>query len=374
MDLNRIYAKIDLGAIAHNIKTIKNKIGESKLMLVVKADGYGHGAVAVAREFESEADYFAVAEMREALELRRGGVKKPLLILGYTPPSQHRMAIENDVTLTVFTYENAHALSQTAQALGKNAAVHFAVDTGMGRIGFRADSGGIEEALASARLPGIFVEGIFSHFATADSDDTEFADGQRRDFEAFVSAMEAEGVHIPIKHMNNSAGILAFDKQFDMVRAGILTYGLYPSECVKARFEKEYPLRPAMELVTYVSHVKELDAGCPISYGSTYVTERKTLVATVPVGYADGYPRALSGRGEVLVRGVRCPILGRVCMDQMMVDVSRVPNVKVEDRVILVGRDGEDFISAEEVADAAYSFNYEFICGIAKRVPRVHVK
>ncbi|MBQ8403246.1 MAG: alanine racemase [Clostridia bacterium] len=372
MDFHRIYAKIDLGAIAHNIKLIKEKIGESKLMMIVKADAYGHGALAVAKAFEKEADYLAVAEMGEAMELRAGGVHTPILILGYTSPSLYELALEHDITLTLFTLEGAKALSDLCVRIGKTARVHFAVDTGMGRIGWQVCERSADEAAEAFRLPGICAEGIFSHFATADCEDASFAEEQRAQFELFLKMLKTRGVCIPIKHMNNSAGIVKFREQYDMVRAGILLYGLYPSENVKGAAGEGFALRPAMELITHIAHIKELEAGKPISYGSTYVTERKTRVATLPVGYADGYPRSLSGRGEVLVRGVRCPILGRVCMDQMMIDVSAVPEAKVEEKAVLVGRDGAEFISAEEVAALAGTINYELICGVAKRVPRIY--
>ncbi len=372
MDFHRIYAKIDLDAISHNIHLIKEKIAGRKLMLVVKADAYGHGALAVAKAVEKEADYFAVAEMGEAMELRSGGIRAPILILGYTSPSLYAAALENDITLTLFTRESAAALSHVCVATGKTARVHFAVDTGMGRIGWQVCEQSADEAAEAARLPGIFAEGIFSHFATADCEDTAFAEEQRAQFERFLTMLKTRGVEISIKHMNNSAGLVKFCEQYDMVRAGIVLYGLYPGENVQAAAGESFRLRPAMELITHIAHIKELEAGRPISYGATFVTERKTRVATLPVGYADGYPRSLSGKGEVLVHGVRCKILGRVCMDQMMVDISAVPAAKVEDKAVLVGRDGAEFISAEEVAAHADTINYEFICGVAKRVKRVY--
>jgi alanine racemase len=372
MNFYRICAKIDIGAIEHNIKLIKERIGNSKLMLVVKADAYGHGAPGVVKALEHLADYFAVAEMGEALELRAHGIRTPILILGYTSPSQYELSLEHGITLTVFTPESARALSEVCVRTGKTARVHFAVDTGMGRIGWQVCGQGADEAAEAARLPRIFVEGVFSHFATADGEENSFAEEQCAQFERFCEMLESRGVHIPLKHMNNSAGIVKFGKRYDMVRAGILIYGLYPSESVRAFAGMEFSLRPAMELITRITHIKELDAGKPISYGSTFVTARKTRVATLPVGYADGYPRALSGKGEVLVRGVRCPILGRVCMDQMMIDISAVPEAKVEECAVLMGRDGGEFISAEEIAAHADTINYEFVCGVAKRVPRVY--
>lgn len=373
MEPLRIYAKIDTGAIAHNIKLIKNKIGASRLMAIVKADAYGHGSAVLSKKFEKEADYFAVAETGEAMELRACGVKKPILILGYTSPSLYETALENDITLTLFSLESALALSKKACEIGKTARVHFAVDTGMGRIGWQVCERDAEEAAKAAKLPNIETEGIFSHFATADESDTAFAEAQRAEFERFCRMLEERGVKIPLRHMNNSAGIMRFPLQYGMVRAGILIYGLYPAENLAQEFAESFPLRPAMELITHIAHIKELPAGKTVSYGATYKTERRTLVATLPVGYADGYPRALSSKGEVILHGVRCPIIGRVCMDQMMVDITAVPHAKIEDAVTLVGKNGGEFISAEEIAAHAGTINYEFICGIAKRVPRVYI-
>ena len=375
MDYQRVYAKIDLDAIKHNIALVKRKIAEgTKLMLVIKADAYGHGAAVIAKEFENEADYFGVAEMNEALELRHAGIEKPILILGYTSPFLHEKALENDITLTVFQYKNIESLSRTAQRLGKEAKVHFAVDTGMSRIGFGVTEEDAELATKAARLPAIRLEGIFSHFAMADAVDKSSAEKQRALFEQFLAMLKERGISAPIRHMDNSAGILSFENGYEMVREGIILYGLYPSEEVCSQVGNFYDFRPAMEMITHISHIKTLEAHHGIGYGHTYITDKPLRVATLPVGYADGYPRALSNRGSVLIRGKRCPILGRICMDQMMVDVTGVPEAVAEDPVVLIGRNGEAVISVEEVADAAYSFNYEFVCGIARRIPRVYVR
>ncbi len=375
MEYQRVYAKIDLDAISHNIALVKRKIPDgTKLMLVIKADAYGHGAVAIAREFEGEADYFGVAEMNEALELRHAGIRKPILILGYTSPFLFEKALKNGITLTMFQYENIEALSVTAQRLGIEAKIHFAVDTGMSRIGFGVSEREADLAARAAKLPLICVEGIFSHFAMADATDKTSAEQQRELFERFLAMLTARGVSAPIRHLDNSAGILSFENGYEMVREGIILYGLYPSEEVCSQVGDFYDFRPAMELITHISHIKTLDAHHGISYGHTYITEKPLRVATVPVGYADGYPRALSNQGAVLIRGKRCPILGRICMDQMMVDVTDVPEARPEDSVVLIGKDGGEVISVEEVADAAYSFNYEFVCGIARRIPRVYIR
>ena len=375
MDYQRVYAKIDLDAIEHNIALVKRKIADgTKLMLVIKADAYGHGAAVIAKEFENEADYFGVAEMNEALELRHAGIKKPILILGYTSPYLHEKALENDITLTVFQYKNIESLSRTAQRLGKEAKIHFAVDTGMSRIGFGVTEEDADLAARAARLPSIRLEGIFSHFAMADAVDKSSAEKQRALFEQFLAMLKERGISAAIRHMDNSAGILSFENGYEMVREGIILYGLYPSEDVCSQVGNFYDFRPAMEMITHISHIKTLEAHHGIGYGHTYITDKPLRVATLPVGYADGYPRALSNRGSVLIHGKRCPILGRICMDQMMVDVSGVPEAVSEDPVVLIGKDGEAVMSVEEVADAAYSFNYEFVCGIARRIPRVYVR
>ena len=375
MDYQRVYAKIDLDAIAHNIALVKKKISpDTNLLLVIKADAYGHGAVPIARHFENEADYFGVAEMNEAIELRHAGITKPILILGYTSPHLFETALQNDITLTMFQYEAIKKLSETAVKLGKTAIVHFGVDTGMSRIGFRVTEAEAEKAAMAANFPNIRLEGVFSHFALADAFDKIPSMEQRKLFDRFLSMLKEKGVTIPISHLNNSAGILSFDCDYDMVREGIILYGLYPSEEVREESATNFDFHPAMELITHISHIKELEARHGISYGHTFVTDKTMKIATVPVGYADGYPRALSNKGTVLIHGKRCPILGRVCMDQMMVDVTDIPDAKIEDKVTLVGHDGAEFISAEEVANASFSFNYEFVCGIARRVPRIYIK
>ena len=375
MEYRRVYARIDLDAMGHNLDLIRAKIPTgNRLMMVIKADAYGHGALAIARAFEHCADAFAVAEMNEALELRAGGIRLPILILGYTSPHCFRDALTHDITLTMFQYDAIEKLSALAVSMGKRAKVHFAVDTGMSRIGWQVCETDADEAARAARLPGITAEGIFTHFAAADGTDKAPSAEQRAEFERFLSMLAARGVLIPIRHIDNSAGILNFDRHYDMVRAGIILYGLYPSDEVHDELGERFKLHPVMSLMTHISHIKELETGQGISYGFTYVTDRKIRVATLPVGYADGYPRALSGSAEVLIHGKRCPILGRICMDQMMVDVSDVPEARIEDTVVLVGRDGNEEISVEELADAAYSFNYEFVCGVARRVPRVYFR
>ncbi len=371
----RIYAKINLDAIEHNIELVRKKIPQdTKLLLVVKADAYGHGAVVLAHEFEYLTDYFAVAEMDEAIELRKSGIEKPILILGYTSPKLYEIALVNDITLTMFIPERIKLLSEAAKRMGKVAKVHLAIDTGMARIGWRVTEQSADEAAEAARMPNIMVEGMFSHFAVADSADKAPTIEQQDSYDRFVDMLEKRGVHVPIKHLNNSAGILGFDKYYDMVREGIILYGLYPSDDVLHELGEQFVLKPAMELITHISHIKTVEKNQGIGYGHTFHAEQTMRVATIPIGYADGYPRELSNKAEVLIHGKRCRILGRVCMDQMMVDITHIPDAEMEDKVTLVGQDGNNFISVEELASAAHSFNYEFVCGIARRVPRIYFR
>ena len=372
MDTQRISAVIDLDAIRFNAATAKNKIPKgTKYLAVIKADAYGHGAVQIARALADIADYFAVATVDEGVEVRAGGVKNDIMVLGYFAPEYYETAIRHDIQPGIFTYESAAELSDAAVRLGKTARCHIAVDTGMSRIGFEPNEESARTVKRISELPNLKIEGIFSHFATADETDKTEALRQRERFDGFCALLAAKGVDIPIKHINNSAGIMEFDRHYDMVRQGITLYGLAPSEEIR---RDDYPLKPAMSLISHVSFVKTLPAGRGISYGRTYITDRETRVATIPVGYADGYPRSQSNKGRVLINGAYCPILGRVCMDQLMADVTNAPEVKIGDKVTLVGADGGNAISVEEVAGSdPYSFNYEFVCGISRRVPRIYI-
>lgn len=373
MEYRRIYARIDLDALENNLNSIEAALpGGVGLMPVVKADAYGHGAAEIARFLGTRGAYFGVADMGEAAELRNAGVTKPILILGYTSPELYGEAVARDITLTVFGYGDAVKLDRAAASVGKTAKVHVAIDTGMSRIGFQATDASADEVLRISELPCIDVEGLFSHYATADEADKSGAKAQRLCFEEFIEKLRARSIRPRLIHMNNSAGIIELNGSFyDMARAGIILYGLYPSEYVA---RDKLSLMPVMELITHISHIKTLPEGRGISYGHTYVTEREMRIATIPVGYADGYPRALSGKGHVLISGVRCPILGRICMDQMMADVSALPDVGVGDKVVLFGTDGDQSISVEELAALSGSFNYEFVCNIGRRVPRAYFR
>ena len=368
----RTYAKIDLDAIEYNIDSVLKKInGKAKLLAVIKADAYGHGAVEIGKLLEKRCDFFGVACVEEAVELINAGIKKPVLILGYVFEEQYDVVVKNDIRIPIFSYESAKALSDEAVKQGKEIPFHFCIDTGMSRIGFQVNEESADICKKITRLPNIKAEGLFSHFATADEKDLTKAKRQRELYEKFVSLLSDRGIEIPIKHLNNSAGIMVFDRLFDMVRSGIITYGLYPSEEVDKTL---LDIKPAMEWKARITHVKTLSAGREISYGGTFKTEKDTVVATVPVGYADGYPRCLSNLGKVIVNGKYASIIGRVCMDQFMIDVTDIPDVRVGDTVTLVGRDGNAVLTMEEVSLLAHSFNYELPCRVSRRVPRVYIK
>ena len=364
------YLTIDLDRISNNFKAIQEKAGVP-VMAIVKADAYGHGAVQVARQLQDCCAFFGVSSMLEALELRNAGIQTPILILGQIPPKAFPVAIREGIRPTIFRYEDAVSLSETAVELGVDAPFHFAVDTGMSRIGFQATQEDADICVQIAALPGLVPEGLFSHFATADCADLTKSRQQAERFEAFDKMLRDRGVDVAIRHMDNSAGIMNFDNHYGLVRAGIVTYGMYPSSEVNPG---DLPLKPALSWSSRVTCVKTLEAGREISYGGTYVTEKPTVVATIPVGYADGYRRSLSGKFYVLIHGKKAPILGRICMDQMMVDVTDIPDTQVGDKVVLVGTDGAETITMEAISAAADTFNYEFVCGISRRVPRYYCR
>ena len=333
--------------------------------MTVKANAYGHGALTVAKLLEGKADYFALAAMDEAVQLRQAGIRTPLLVLGPVLPADYERAAKYDVALTVSTLAEAKAISD----LGEKITVHFALDTGMSRIGFPCTEAAAQEIRQAAELPGIYAEGLFSHFALADSKDKSYVNLQIENFRRMRNWI---GVNFPICHLYNSAAIVDLEPEFDMVREGIILYGLLPSDEVD--LSRIGGVKPAMALRSHVSLVKTLPAGTPVSYGCTYVTPKESDIATVMAGYADGVPRLLSGCGEVLIRGVKAPIVGRVCMDQFMVDVTHIPGVCTGDVVTVFGTDGSETITADEVATKAQTIGYELVCGIAPRVPRVYLK
>jgi len=362
------YVTIDLDLIADNFRAIREKAGVP-VMAVVKADAYGHGAVQVARHLEGQCAFFGVSSMLEAMELRQAGLQTPILILGHTRIKAFPEAVRENIRPTIYRLEDAVALSEEAVRQNKTAPLHLAVDTGMSRLGFQVTEEAADICAQIAKLPNVEIEGLFSHFATADCADLARSREQARKFDAFYEMLQKRGVAVKLRHLDNSAGLMNFENHYEMVRSGIVTYGMYPSSEVSPL---DLKLAPALSWHSRVTHVKLLEAGREISYGGTYVTERPTMVATVPVGYADGYRRSLSNRFYVLIRGKQAPILGRICMDQLMVDVTHIPDIQINDRVVLVGQDGEEIITMEQIAQEADSFNYEFVCGISRRVPRFY--
>ena len=369
----RVQAEIDLDAICRNIQNTKKIIKPgTKVMAIVKADGYGHGAVPVAKALSSLVDAYGVAIVEEGVELRENGITKPILVLGCTPPGLIPQLLAYDIIPATADYEFAELLSKEAQKQNKTARLHIKLDTGMSRIGFSLTEESVAAIKKISKLPGIEIHGCFSHFSKADETDKSYAKKQLEGFLWMLGRLEEEGITIPVKHISNSAGIMDLpEANLDMVRSGISTYGLYPSEEVK---KEKLPLEPAMSVHSWITFVKEVPAGTLIGYGGTYITKKPARVATVPVGYGDGYPRALSNQGRILIQGKTCPIIGRVCMDQFMVDVSHIPEAQKGDEVTLIGKDGDQFISMEEIGDLSGRFSYEFACDIGKRVPRVYMK
>lgn len=372
MKPQRVYAEINLDAICSNVRWYMNHVGSDvKVMAVVKTDAYGHGAVPVAQALSNiGVSGFAVATVNEGVELRSSGIKQPILILGHVFPDELKKALDNNISLTVFDYESAHRISELASEMGIIAKLHIKVDTGMGRIGFQPTDESVNEVISISKLPHVELEGIFTHFALADAADKTSMNGQIAKFKSFVKACEDEGVKFQIRHMCNSAAAMEKDDDFfDMVRVGITVYGLWPSDEVN---KEKLPLKPAMSIVSHLSHVKKVGPDFTVGYGSTYTTTKETVIATVPVGYGDGYPRSLSNKGYVLIHGQKAPIIGRVCMDQFMVDVTDIEGVAQGDEAVLVGRQEDAVITVEELGDISGRFNYEFACDINKRVPRIY--
>ena len=364
------YVTIDLDAIGGNIAAVREKSGAA-VMAVVKADAYGHGAVSVSRFLQDKCDFFGVSSLAEALELRYAGIRTPILILGRIPQEHFPQAVHHRIRPTIFRWEDAEALSREAASQGVTAPFHLAVDTGMHRIGLSATEASADLCVKMANLPNLTAEGLFSHFATADCEDLTAAKAQARLFAEFDGMLRDRGLQIPIRHLSNSAGIMNFDCGYEMVRSGIVTYGLCPSDQVDPA---QLKLEPAISWHSRVVHIQTLEPGCPISYGGTFVTSRTTRVATIPVGYADGYCRSLSNRFYVLIRGKKAPILGRICMDQMMVDITDIPEAELGDTVTLLGPDGGEVIRLEDIAQTIGTIHYEVICGISRRVPRIYLR
>lgn len=372
---SRVYAKIDLDAVAWNMEQMKKNLKEgTEMVAVIKTDGYGHGAVQVASMLESY-DYvwgYAVATLDEAVVLRAAEIQKPILVLGCIFPDQYWEMLKYEIRMNVYTKEMAEAISALAVEKGEQAYVHIKLDTGMARLGFSAEESSIEEIKEIAELPNLVLEGVFTHFAKADEEDKTFTMMQLEKFEWMTQRLEEEGVTFPYVHASNSAGIIDVRRaDYNLVRAGIAIYGLYPSEEVD---KEKVQLKPALSLKSHIAFVKDIPAGTPVSYGGDFVSEHPMRIATIPIGYGDGYPRSLSDTGYVLIRGKKAPIIGRICMDQFMVDVSDIPEVKFGDKVTLIGRDQEEYLPVEKLSELSGRFNYEFVCDLGKRIPRVYVQ
>ena len=378
--LKRTWAEIDMNAIDHNFRVIRSTLKPGvKMCCVVKADAYGHGAPMVAREYQRlGADWFAVSNLEEAIQLRRCAITRPILILGYTPPQKAEELAELNISQSVLSLDYAHQLSRYAGEAGVEVKIHLKVDTGMSRIGFvyqtpDESAASLNEMEEACRLPGLTPEGVFTHFAVAD-DGSEGEDFTLRQFACFKEAidiLESRGIHFAIHHCANSGAITDYPElQLDMVRPGIILYGMEPSDCIQHPLD----LRPAMELKTVISQKKVIPAGATVSYGRTFTAQKETVIATVPIGYADGYPRKFSGKAEMLVRGKRACIAGRVCMDQLMLDVTDIPEAQEGDVVTVFGHDGDAFLPVDELAALNDTIHYETVCLVGKRVPRIYWK
>lgn len=369
----RTWVEINLDALGCNFDAVREALPENiKILAVVKANAYGHGAIGVAKFLEDKADYLAVAATDEALEIRKNGVNCPILILGHIPYGDYDNIVKYNITPTVSDYYEAELLSKAAVKADVVAPFHIAVDTGMNRIGFKCDESSVEEIIKIKELPNIEIEGVFSHLAAADMLDKTYTKMQTEKFDEFVEMLSEKGINAPIKHLYNSAAIADLEKKYDMVRQGLILYGLSPSDEVE--FNNVDVPKPVMSMKTRVVQVKTLPAGECISYGCTFTTEKETRVATLCAGYADGVTRVLSNNGEVLIRGKRAKIIGRVCMDQFMVDVTDIPDVEAGDTATIFGTDGDEYISVDEIAKKANTINYEIICNINSRVTRVYMK
>ena len=373
-DVRPTYVEINLDNLSHNFREIQKMVKEGTIVMpVIKANGYGHGSVVLGRMYrELGADRVAVSLLNEGIELRRAGLDLPILILNYTPGEQMKEVAAYDLTQAIYRYEDAKALSHAAKEMGKTAKLHIKIDTGMGRLGFQPTEESVEEILKLKDLENIDVEGIFTHFAKADELDKSVTREQYRKYTWILEELEKNGFSPPIKHVSNSAAIIDLPEyNLDMVRPGIMLYGYYPSEEVdKSRIK----LKPAMTLKAVVSNIKTVPEGTGISYGHLYKAPRESIIATVPIGYADGYTRMLTGKAEAYVGGGIAPVAGKICMDQLMLDVTHIPDVEIGDEVIFFGEGREDYPSVEQVAHKLGTVNYEIICMMSRRLPRVYKK
>ncbi|PKM93663.1 MAG: alanine racemase [Firmicutes bacterium HGW-Firmicutes-1] len=371
---HRVFAEINIDYIEDNLKAIKDYVGHNKeVMVVIKADGYGHGAIPIARQlYEAGINCIGVATIQEAIALRKYDIDIPIVVLGYSPVEEYENLVEYDIIQTVYKYSMAKGISDAATKAGKNAKIHIKIDTGMMRIGFFPDQATVDTIIKMHTLPNLEIEGIFTHFAQADGEDRSFTNDQIELFNCFISKLEENAITIPKIHASNSAGMIEYkNAHFDIVRAGIALYGLYPSSTID---HTKLILKPSLSLKSNIIFLKEVGEGVPISYGGTYTTSKRCKIATIPVGYGDGYPRSLSSKGRVLIRGQYAPIIGRICMDQFMVDVTDIKEVCEGDEAVLIGMQGESEISVEEIAELDGTINYEIVCQLGKRIPRVYYK
>jgi alanine racemase len=373
-ELRPVWAEIDLDAIANNMREIR-RISESKeIIAIIKADGYGHGAVDIAPVLlENGADRIGVAVITEAVELRNSGIDVPMMVLGFTPPTLFERILEHNIEQTIFNYNDAKELSRIATEKNKIVKIHIAIDTGMGRIGFLPNEESAQEVYEISRLSNIEIVGLFTHFSSADDLDKAYTHLQIKKYNEFNERLIDLGIDIPLKHVSNSAGIIDLPiAHYNAVRPGIILYGCYPSEEV---MKEKINVKPVMSLKANIVHIKTLGEGEYVSYGRTFRTEKETVIATLPLGYADGYTRLLFGKAKVIVNGKFAPVVGRICMDQCMIDITDIDGVKVGDEVILVGEDEyNNVISADDIAKQVGTINYEVVCAVSKRVPRVYKK
>ena len=370
-----VWAEINLSNLDYNIKNIKAKLGSgTKIIGVVKADGYGHGSVKVAEVLRANGvDTFAVSTLQEAIVLREAGATEQIISLSLTPNFYSNVLVEYDITPVISSLENARAISKTAAEVGKTVSGFIAADTGMGRIGYLTwDENAVSEIKEISQLPNFKIAGLFSHMSTADSADKTFSRQQEQCFNEFYDKLIAAGIEIPMRTFANSASVMELPSvYFDAVRPGIILYGCYPSDEVD---KSSLSLKPVMSVKATISHLKDVPAGFSVSYGREFISKRPSKIATIALGYADGYPRPYAPKGEVIVNGVKAPLAGNICMDQCMIDVTDVPNVKVGDEVIIMGSDGKNTILADDIAKATGTINYEIICAFGQRLPKGYVR
>ncbi|MCI5594303.1 MAG: alanine racemase [Eubacteriales bacterium] len=370
-----VWAEINLSNLDYNIKNIKAKLGSgTKIIGVVKADGYGHGSVKVAEVLRANGvDTFAVSTLQEAIVLREAGATEQIISLSLTPNFYSNVLVEYDITPVISSLENARAISKTAAEVGKTVSGFIAADTGMGRIGYLTwDENAVSEIKEISQLPNFKIAGLFSHMSTADSADKTFSRQQEQCFNEFYDKLIAAGIEIPMRTFANSASVMELPSvYFDAVRPGIILYGCYPSDEVD---KSSLSLKPVMSVKATISHLKDVPAGFSVSYGREFISKRPSKIATIALGYADGYPRPYAPKGEVIVNGVKAPLAGNICMDQCMIDVTDVPDVKVGDEVIVMGSDGKNTILADDIAKATGTINYEIICAFGQRLPKVYVR